>query len=278
MSAESAQLLAATLSWMDGLASVVLLGLLLPLGLALTTATVVFGVQRGDWRLVPGAFLSALLFGGVGTIALLIVSPPAPGRDYWLGLSGAIGGVVLIAALMTVAEQAVRRRRENRIRHEAIRSPQVVDHEGELLPHPGRRLHLNAVSAEHYVAEWMRHLGAIDAVVTPFRRDGGVDVRSSRYVAQVKHRSDLVPVSAVRELIGVAGLEGRQALFFTTGAYSRDALALASRGGVALFIVRHHEGRLVPANALASSLMSSGLSRAEAPVYLGAAEALSRPT
>ena len=74
------------------------------------------------------------------------------------------------------------------------------------------------------MAERMRHLGAIDADVTPARRDGGIDVRSVYYVAQAKHQPrDFVTVDIIRSLLGAASLEGRTTLFLASGTYSRDS-------------------------------------------------------
>ncbi|MCK8609708.1 restriction endonuclease [Agromyces sp. C10] len=44
--------------------------------------------------------------------------------------------------------------------------------------------------AEQLVADWMRHLGAFDAEVTRFTADGGVDVVSAHWIAQVKNLAE----------------------------------------------------------------------------------------
>lgn len=41
--------------------------------------------------------------------------------------------------------------------------------------------------AETLAADWMRHIGILDAGVTPAQADGGIDVSSDTHVVQVKH-------------------------------------------------------------------------------------------
>ncbi|GGO63948.1 hypothetical protein GCM10010910_17640 [Microbacterium nanhaiense] len=115
--------------------------------------------------------------------------------------------------------------------------------------------------AEELAAEWMRFLGAVDAEVTRYSGDGGVDVISSAYIAQVKNLAPMysVPVAQVRELAGVAAHDGRRALFFTSGSYSAGGVEFADRAGIALFIYRAEEGDLIGANALGSAVRAQGL-------------------
>ncbi len=200
-----------------------------------------------------------------GSGALLVVQPPAPARDYWAALSATLGIVVLVAGTVQALVRARHRAVADRAAHALLQQPRPEEPMRDVLPRPRPAMRLNAVSAEHLVAEWMRHLGALDAVVTPAGPDGGVDLRSPRYVAQVKHRADLVPVQQVRDLAGVAALERRTALFFTTGAYSSHSLAFARDAGIALFIVRYREGQLKPANPLAHQLLQRGLEVDAAP-------------
>jgi hypothetical protein len=63
--------------------------------------------------------------------------------------------------------------------------------------------------AEALVAQWIRYLGEPDATITRFSRDGGVDVESTHYIAQVKNYSGTVGVTQMRELGGVASVDGR---------------------------------------------------------------------
>ena len=94
--------------------------------------------------------------------------------------------------------------------------------------------------AEQYVADWMKYLGVRDAEVTRYGNDGGIDVTSARYIAQVKNYGPKrsVGVAAIREFAGVAHLDGRSALFFTSGTYAAGAQAVAQQAGILLFRYR----------------------------------------
>jgi HJR/Mrr/RecB family endonuclease len=105
----------------------------------------------------------------------------------------------------------------------------------------------------------MRHLGATDAKKTRTSADGGIDVISEKYVAQVKNFSGTVPVESVRELVGVGLVHERIPLFFTSGTYPTGAIEFANKGGVALFVYSAENGTLRPVNAKAKQLFSEGL-------------------
>lgn len=83
--------------------------------------------------------------------------------------------------------------------------------------------------AEHLTAMWMRHLGVLDAEVTRYSSDGGVDVASAEYVVQVKNLTGSVPVQDIRALYGVASADGKRALLFTSGSITVEGLAFATR-------------------------------------------------
>lgn len=114
--------------------------------------------------------------------------------------------------------------------------------------------------AEHFVCGWMRRSGARDAAVTQASRDGGVDVRSRDFVAEVKHygAGRFVPVSVVRALHGVAVVERRQPLLFTSGRFTKDGHAFAERAGVALFWYGA-AGEVRALSSAARRLLRSGL-------------------
>lgn len=114
--------------------------------------------------------------------------------------------------------------------------------------------------AERIVCDWMRHLGALDATTTAYVGDGGVDVESTNWIAQVKHYQGSVGVQAIRELAGVASVDGRSALFFTSTGYAPGAAAFADRARVGLFVYSAEQGTLHPANELGRSLFARGLS------------------
>ncbi|WP_162893265.1 restriction endonuclease [Microbacterium halotolerans] len=113
--------------------------------------------------------------------------------------------------------------------------------------------------AEEIVAVWMRYLGEDDAATTQYSGDGGVDVTSLHYIAQVKHYTGTVGVGEVREFAGVAGVDGRRALFFTSGQYARGAIDFADNAGIALFRYDVHHGELVGANLRGTHAMENGL-------------------
>jgi hypothetical protein len=115
--------------------------------------------------------------------------------------------------------------------------------------------------AEHLVADWMRHLGATGAEVTRYTADGGVDVVSAHWIAQVKNLADrtTVPVAQVRELAGVAADDGRRGLFFTSGTYSPGGVDFADRAGLGLFEYHAERGALRAVNAHARVVVVEGL-------------------
>lgn len=117
---------------------------------------------------------------------------------------------------------------------------------------------VRAKEAEQLVAAWMRHLGAPESSVTRYGADGGIDVRAQRFVAQVKNRTDKVPVAVVRDMYGAATAEGRAPLFFTASSYTGPARAFARGVGMPLFIYRAVEGRLVAANPQAQHYLANG--------------------
>lgn len=127
-------------------------------------------------------------------------------------------------------------------------------------PPPGRQpFGVSHGGAELLVAEWMKHLGEGDATVTQASGDGGIDVRGPRYVAQVKHYAGNVGVEPIRELAGVATVERREALFFTSAGYAPGAIAFADRAKVALFVFDAEAGSLSGANERGRRLRQRGL-------------------
>lgn len=118
---------------------------------------------------------------------------------------------------------------------------------------------IDSRTAEFLVTEWIRYLGDPEAVTTQATRDGGIDVVSPRYIAQVKHWVGTVPVGAVRELAGVASSDGRRPLFFTSGGFTKDAVAFADGSGIPLFLFNPYLGTLRGSNGLGASVLERGL-------------------
>ena len=90
----------------------------------------------------------------------------------------------------------------------------------------------------------MEHLGQTNVRVTRAQNYGGVDIESDDWLAQVKHYRGSVSVTEVRELVGVASLDGRTPVFFTSGQYTSSALEFADRAGVLLFSYKAETGTL----------------------------------
>lgn len=112
--------------------------------------------------------------------------------------------------------------------------------------------------AEALVAAWMRHLGILDAEPTRYVSDGGIDVTGNGYIAQVKNYTGTVGVAEVRELAGVAVVDGRTALFWTSGTYAVGAVEFADRAGITLFIYDAAGGAILAANALGETAIADG--------------------
>ena len=100
--------------------------------------------------------------------------------------------------------------------------------------------------AERLAAAWMTYLGAIGVQVTRASRDGGIDVCSDKYVAQVKAWAGPVGVVEVRALAGIASVDHRIPLFFATTGYTAEALAFAQRAELPLFVMDPVVGTLDP--------------------------------
>lgn len=113
--------------------------------------------------------------------------------------------------------------------------------------------------AESLIAQWMRWLGVYDAEVTKYVGDGGIDVESSRYIAQVKNFNGNVGIASIRELAGVAAVDGRTPLFFTSGVYPRGADSWAQNAGIYLFTYDAKTAKLSANNQLARDALGAGL-------------------
>jgi hypothetical protein len=94
-------------------------------------------------------------------------------------------------------------------------------------------------TAEENAADWMRFWGYTDARCTTAGPDGGVDIRSSRALAQVKMEAAQVGAPELQRLVGARGRDDHLRLLFFTGAgYSRKALEYANTMDIALFSYR----------------------------------------
>lgn len=159
----------------------------------------------------------------------------------------------LVAAAYNGAQESLARRRaETGMPVQAVAQPKTY--------RPAPRFHgVTPREAEELAAEWMRYLGAHDAQVTQFAGDGGMDVISARYVAQVKHYNSSIGVAPVRELAGVVRVDGRRGLFFATNSFSPGAVQFASSSGLALFRLYPEGGEITAINATAAAFLRHGL-------------------
>lgn len=129
-------------------------------------------------------------------------------------------------------------------------------------PPPPQLYGVSDQGAELLVRDWMRHLGVLDATVTPLRGDGGTDVESNDFIAQVKNYTGLVPVSEVRDLGGVAAATGKQALLFTSGTLSGSGLDFADKVRIAVIQYSAVDGTLVGLNDLGTRCTEAGIPEA----------------
>ncbi len=91
-------------------------------------------------------------------------------------------------------------------------------------------------AAEANAAVWMRFWGFADAHVTEAGSDGGVDVRASGALAQVKREARPVGRPALQRLVGARGRDvSLHLLFFSSSGYSQAATQYAAELGIALY-------------------------------------------
>jgi hypothetical protein len=114
--------------------------------------------------------------------------------------------------------------------------------------------------AEHLACGHMIELGFADAEVTPAGSDGGVDVRASGGIAQVKHfTSAPVGAPAVQQLVGAA-TRTVHGLFYALAGFTKAAVLLAEKHNVALFQY-DLRGEIAARSDSAEQLVSIGFAR-----------------
>jgi hypothetical protein len=112
--------------------------------------------------------------------------------------------------------------------------------------------------AEENAAEWMRYWGFSDAQVTVGGPDAGVDITSSRAIAQVKARVGNVSRPDLQRLLGARGLDHhKQTIFFTMADYTLEARRYADTVSMALFRYGIN-GEVQPVNGTAVSVNQIG--------------------
>lgn len=88
--------------------------------------------------------------------------------------------------------------------------------------------------AELNAQDQMRSWGYLDAVATTGGADGGLDVRSSRALAQVKWKGGVTGRPDVQNLYGARGAGTQQLFFFSASGYSDQAVEYANQVNILL--------------------------------------------
>lgn len=118
-----------------------------------------------------------------------------------------------------------------------------------------------AYEAEENAAVQLRSLGFSDARVTKSGADGGIDVRASGAIAQVKWRAGQVGRPELQRLFGARGKRFElQLFFFAASPYSTHAVSYANEVDMALYTY-DPTGRITPVNPVANRIAA----RASAP-------------
>ncbi|WP_271177212.1 hypothetical protein [Leifsonia poae] len=107
--------------------------------------------------------------------------------------------------------------------------------------------------------DWMRYLGATDAVVASGHVRETCDLYSSRFVAWVDHHRGNLEPDLVEHAALVSSADGRRALVFVRGGVFPAAKRRADALGVALFCYVAIDGSLEGANPLGFKLRADGL-------------------
>lgn len=93
--------------------------------------------------------------------------------------------------------------------------------------------HEAELNAEAVMKSW----GYIDARATTGGSDGGIDVSSSRALAQVKWRGGVAGRPDLQKLYGARGADTSKSLFFfAASGYSKQAVDYANQVGIGLFV------------------------------------------
>ena len=130
--------------------------------------------------------------------------------------------------------------------------------ESPLYGTPAPRVELSPREAEKLVQEWLVYLGFVEAQVTQYSQDGGVDVLTDEFAVQVKRwrNGNNLGVRDVRELYGVATKLKKSALFFITSDVSSAAMKEANELCMPIIRFAYLEPKLTPLNPAARSFLS----------------------
>lgn len=179
--------------------------------------------------------------------------------EYWI--SERISHPWVIRILSAFQDELARRVAEAaEVAHQAHLATVRARVEAGSYPTPGPQAYgVSAEGAERWCCEWMLHLGAADAEVTRYTADGGVDIESTHWVAQVKHYAGAVDVVDVRALAGSATAVSKRGIFFTSGNYTASGLGFADQAGLALFSYVVERDEMVAQSNVASWVLENGL-------------------
>ncbi|MEY4559081.1 MAG: hypothetical protein RLZ82_96 [Actinomycetota bacterium] len=125
-------------------------------------------------------------------------------------------------------------------------------------PKPESRQIKNSYDFEHYCRDWLVYLGVRNALVSSKTQDGGADIISDEYVAQVKLYNGPIPVSQIRDLLGTSIDFGKKPIFFASMSYSKGSIEFADRNDIPLIIVDAYNGKITGGNVHGSRLIQSG--------------------
>lgn len=92
----------------------------------------------------------------------------------------------------------------------------------------------NPHAAELNAQDKLRSWGFADAVATTGGADGGIDVRSSRALAQVKWKGGVTGRPDIQNLYGARGTGLQQLFFFSASGYSDQAIEYANQVNILL--------------------------------------------
>jgi hypothetical protein len=114
----------------------------------------------------------------------------------------------------------------------------------------------NAEDFEHICADWLRAWGEDSVVVTQQSGDGGIDIRSTHCVAQVKFYSNkLVGRPELQALQGAAHVSGGAAVFFGYNGFTDEAVHWAEQANMFLFQFNANTGRFISPNSYGTVLV-----------------------
>lgn len=117
---------------------------------------------------------------------------------------------------------------------------------------------VSPAGAERWCRDWLEHMGLQGAEVTQQSGDGGVDVVSPTHIVQVKHYTGSVSIAEIRELVGVAAVEGRLPIFMTSGLYPVQAEEFADKARMLLYRYDVETGQVEGCTGMSRVMIQSG--------------------